>query len=53
MLYSLKKQPSVPDLHLLIATSDATVMRNIFSYLGPMGYQLDSAADSEEVRNCL
>ena len=53
MLYSLKKQLSVQDLHLLIATTDATVMRNIFSYLEPMGYQLDSAADSEEVRNCL
>ena len=53
MLYSLKKQLSVPDLHLLVGVSDASIMKNIFAYLEPMGYQLDSAADSDEVRNCL
>lgn len=53
MLYSLKKQLSVPDLHLLVGVSDASIMKNIFAYLEPMGYQLDSAVDSDEVRNCL
>lgn len=53
MLYSLKKQLSVSDLHILIATPDTLAMRNIFSYLEPMGYQLDSATNSDEVRNCL
>ena len=53
MLHSLKKQISVPDLHLLIGTPDAQTMKNIFAYLEPMGYQLDSAADTDEVRNCL
>ena len=53
MLYSLKKQLSVSELHLLVATPNTSVMTNIFSYLEPMGYQLDSAADSDEVRNCL
>ena len=53
MLHSLKKQLSVFDLRLLIATSDTPTMKNIFAYLEPMGYQLDSAASSDEVRNCL
>ena len=53
MLYSLKKQLSVPDLHLLVATSDMLAMKKIFANLEPMGYQLDSAADCDEVRNCL
>ena len=53
MLHSLKKQISVPDLHLLIGTPDTQAMNSIFTYLEPMGYQLDSAADSDEVRNCL
>ncbi len=53
MLHSLKKQLSVFDLHLLIGTSDAPTMKNIFAYLEPMGYQLDSAASVDEVRNCL
>lgn len=53
MLYSLKKQLSVPDIHLLIGCADAAALKSIFSYLEPMGYQLDSAADSDEVRNCL
>ena len=53
MLYSLKKQLSVSELHLLVGVSDSLVMNKIFAYLEPMGYQLDSAADSDEVRNCL
>ena len=53
MLHSLKKQISVPDLHLLIGTPNTQTMNSIFSYLEPMGYQLDCAADSDEVRNCL
>ncbi len=53
MLHSLKKQLSVPDLHLLIGTPDTQTMNSIFAYLEPLGYQLDSAADSDEVRNCL
>ena len=53
MLRSLKKQVSVPSLHLLIGTSDIQTTKNIFEYLEPMGYQLDSAASSDEVRNCL
>lgn len=49
MLYSLKKQLSVPDTHLLVATPDAQVLTKIFSYLESMGYQLDSAMDSDDV----
>jgi DNA-binding response OmpR family regulator len=50
MLYSLKKQLSVSDIHLLIASADIAAVRNIFNYLEPMGYQLDSASSSDEVR---
>ena len=53
MLHSLKKQLSVFDLHLLVGTPDVSTMKNIFAYLEPMGYQLDSAANSDEVHNCL
>ncbi len=53
MLTSLKKQLFVSDIRLLIGTADAAMMKNIFSYLEPMGYQLDSAAGSDEVMNCL
>lgn len=53
MLYSLKKQLSVSDLHLLIGTPDARQMKSVFTCLEPMGYQLDCAADSDEVHNCL
>ena len=53
MLYSLKKQLSVPDIHLLVACRDAQTMAQVYSYLESMGYQLDSAASSDEVRNRL
>ena len=53
MLHSLKKQLFVPDIRLLVGTSDVSTMKNLFAYLEPMGYQLDSAAGSDEVYNCL
>lgn len=53
MLYSLKKQLSVPDIHLLVACRDAQTMTQVYSYLESMGYQLDSAASSDEVRTRL
>ncbi|MBQ4616679.1 MAG: response regulator transcription factor [Mailhella sp.] len=53
MLSSLKKQLSVPSIHLLVASPDAQALKNIFSYLESMGYQLDSASDSDGVYNCL
>ena len=53
MLSSLKKQLSVSSIHLLVASPDSVVLKNIFSYLEPMGYQLDSAVDSDGVWNCL
>jgi len=53
MLYSLKKQLSVPDIHLLVASRDAQTMNSVYSYLESMGYQLDSAASSDEVRSRL
>lgn len=53
MLYSLKKQLSVPDLRLLISSHDALQLKQVFTYLEPMGYQLDCASGSDEVYNCL
>ena len=53
MLSNLKKQLAIPNIHLLIACADMQAMQNIYSYLEPAGYQLDSAANSEEVMNCL
>lgn len=53
MLSHLQKQLSVPDIHLLIASPDMATVKNIFSYLEPKGYQLDSAASADEVWNCL
>lgn len=53
MLYSLKKQLSVPDIHLLVASRDTQTMNSVYSYLESMGYQLDSAGSSDEVRNRL
>lgn len=52
-LYSLKKQLSVPDLRLLISSHDALQLKQVFTYLEPMGYQLDCASGSDEVYNCL
>ena len=37
MLYSLKKQLSVPDLRLLISSHDALQLKQVFTYLEPMG----------------
>jgi DNA-binding response OmpR family regulator len=53
MLYSLKKQLSVPDIHLLVACADAQTLKSVFSYFESMGYQLDSASDSDGVRSRL
>lgn len=53
MLYSLKKQLSVPDIHLLVACTDTQTLTSVFSYFESMGYQLDSATDSDSVRTRL
>ena len=53
MLSNLKKQLSVSSIRLLIACADMQVMQNIYAFLEPSGYQLDSAATSEETLNCL
>lgn len=50
MLYSLKKQLSVSNIHLLVASADAQALRSVYAYLESMGYQLDSASNSDEVR---
>ncbi len=53
MLYSLKKQLSVSNIHLLVACADSQTLRSVYAYLESMGYQLDSASNSDEVRNRL
>jgi DNA-binding response OmpR family regulator len=53
MLSNPKKQLSVPSIHLLIGSADMQATQSIYSFLEPSGYQLDSAATSEEVQNRL